>query len=233
MLEPTDKRKHARIESSIVCSLATGSAVFDGVVANLSRGGALVIASRAAAAVGDTVMLMLEREEGLLTLSLPGTVARKDEDEQHGRYGVEFEPLPPDEEAQLAVMLQLLVDGRGQGRRAHPRVAARFEVVCRTESHFRGWVNNLSKGGLSLKSAKDVAVGQPIEVSFGVRGLNRLVEITAEVVSNQSGAGGFLLGLKFTPLTATEQAQVNRTLSLLLEIALPEGEIIPEGEPPR
>lgn len=231
MHEPTDQRKHARIESSIVCTLATGSEVFDGVVANLSRGGALVIASRAAASLGDTVMLMLEREEGLVTLSLPGTVVRKDEDAQHGRYGVAFEPLPPSDQAQLALMLQLLVSGRGQGRREHPRVAARIEVVCRTESLFRGWVDNLSRGGLSLKSVKDVAVGRPIEVSFGVRGLNRLVEIAAEVVSNQAVEGGFRLGLKFTPLTATEQAQVNRTLSLLLDIALPDGEIVPEEEP--
>lgn len=230
MTEPTDKRKHARIESSIVCSLATGSEVFDGVVANLSKGGALIIASRSAAVVGDTVMLMLEREEGLLTLSLPGSVVRKDEDEQHGRYGVEFEPLPPADEAQLAVLLQLLLNGRGQGRREHPRIAARIEVVCRTEELFRGWVNNLSKGGLSLKSLKDVAVGQPIEVSFGVRGLHRLVEITAEVVSNQPAADGFRLGLKFTPLTETEQAQVHRTLSLLLDIALPDAELVPEDE---
>lgn len=226
MSEPSDQRKHARIEASIVCNMATGVDVFDGVVANLSRGGALIIASRSAAEVNETVTLMLEREEGLVSLSLTGTVVRKDEADERARYGVEFEPLPPGDDAQLTMLLQLLINGRGQGRRAHPRVAARVEVVCRTETLFRGWVNNLSKGGLSLKSVKDVAVGQPIEVSFGVRGLNRLVEIAAEVVSNHPMADGFQLGLQFAPLSAAEQAQVNRTLDLLLDIALPDAQLV-------
>lgn len=231
MSEPLDQRKHARIESSLVCNMATGTEVFEGVVANLSRGGALIMASRSAAAVGDTVTLMLEREEGLLSLSLPGTVVRKDEDEERARYGVEFEPLPPGDESQLTMLLQLLINGRGQGRRAHPRIAARIEVVCRTESLFRGWVNNLSRGGLSLRCARDVPVGDPIEVSFGIRGLNRLVEVDAEVVSNHPVEGGFQLGLQFAPLSAEEQAQVNRTLDLLLEIAMPDAQIIADDEP--
>lgn len=231
MSEPSDQRKHARIESSLVCNMATGAEVFEGVVANLSRGGALIMANRTAAVVGDTVTLMLEREEGLVSLSLPGTIVRKDEDEERARYGVEFEPLPPGDESQLTMLLQLLINGRGQGRRAHPRIAARIEVVCRTESLFRGWVNNLSRGGLSLRCARDVPVGDPIEVSFGVRGLNRLVEVDAEVISNHAVEGGFQLGLQFVPLSAEEQAQVNRTLDLLLEIAMPDAQIIADDEP--
>lgn len=230
-MEPSDQRKHARIESSIVCSMATGAEVFESVVANLSRGGALIIASLSAAEVGDPVTLMLERAEGLVTLSLRGAVVRKDEQEERARYGVEFEPLPPDDAAQLSMLLQLLVSGRGQGRRAHPRVATRIEVLCRTEELFRGWVNNLSRGGLALRCVRDVAVGQPIEVSFGVRGLSRLVEVSAEVVSNQPVSGGFQLGLRFAPLSATEQAQVNRTLDLLLELGVPDGEVIADDQP--
>ena len=231
MSEPSDQRKHARIESSLVCNMATGTEVFEGVVANLSRGGALIMANRSAALVGDTVTVMLEREEGLVSLSLPGTVVRKDDDEERARFGVEFEPLPPGDDSQLTLLLQLLINGRGQGRRAHPRIAARIEVVCRTESLFRGWVNNLSRGGLSLRCARDVPVGDPIEVSFGVRGLNRLVEVSAEVVSNHPVEGGFQLGLQFAPLSAAEQTQVNRTLDLLLEIAMPDAEIIADDEP--
>ena len=231
MSEPSDQRKHARIESSLVCNMATGTEVFEGVVANLSRGGALIMANRSAALVGDTVTVMLEREEGLVSLSLPGTVVRKDDDEERARFGVEFEPLPPGDDSQLTLLLQLLINGRGQGRRAHPRIAARIEVVCRTESLFRGWVNNLSRGGLSLRCAREVPVGDPIEVSFGVRGLNRLVEVSAEVVSNHPVEGGFQLGLQFAPLSAAEQTQVNRTLDLLLEIAMPDAEIIADDEP--
>ena len=92
-------------------------------------------------------------------------------------------------------------------------------------------MNNLSRGGLSLRCAREVPVGDPIEVSFGVRGLNRLVEVSAEVVSNHPVEGGFQLGLQFAPLSAAEQTQVNRTLDLLLEIAMPDAEIIADDEP--
>jgi hypothetical protein len=87
-------------------------------------------------------------------------------------------------------------------------------------------VHDLSKGGLSIKSARDVAVGDPISVSFGVRGLKRLVEVTGDVMTSQQVEGGFRLGIRFVPLEADEQAQINRALDLLLEIALPDVEIL-------
>lgn len=230
MSQPSDKRKHARIESSLVCNMATSTNVYDAVVANLSKGGAAIIAGLGAAEVGETVTLLLEREEGLVNLSLPGTVVRKEVQDQRARYGVEFEPLPPDEESQLGMLLQLLLTAAGQGRRAHPRVATRVEVTCRTESIFRAWVSDLSKGGLGLKSVRDVPVGNSISVSFGVRGLKGLVEVSGQVVSNVTVEGGFRLGVSFVPLSAEEQAQVARTLDLLLDIALPDGEVLTDDE---
>ncbi|PZR13260.1 MAG: hypothetical protein DI536_13315 [Archangium gephyra] len=224
--ESAGRRKHARIESSIVCNMATAAAVFDGVVTNLSRGGAAVLASLNASEVGETVTLMLEREEGLIALSLGATVVRKDEQHQRAVYGLEFAPLPPEEESQLDLLLQLILSAAGAGRRAHPRVATLVEVTCRTESIFRGWLRDLSKGGLALKSVREVPLGNPITVSFGVVGLERLVEVSGEVVSSQPVDGGFRLGVKFTPVETTEQAQVTRTLNLLLEIALPDGEVL-------
>lgn len=224
------RRKHARIESSIVCNMATAAAVFDAVVTNLSRGGAAVLASLGAAEVGDTVTLMLEREEGLIALSLGATVVRREEAEQRAVYGLEFAPLPPNEESQLDLLLQLTLSAAGSGRRAHPRVATLVEVTCRTEEIFRGWLRDLSKGGLALKSVRDVAVGSPISVSFGVRGLERLVEVAGEVVSSQRVDDSFRLGVKFTPVTQTEQLQVTRTLNVLLELALPDGDVLEEDD---
>lgn len=221
-----EQRKHARIETSLVCTLATATDAVDAVLANLSKGGAAIIAPLSAASVGDTVTLMLERSEGLVTLALTGTVVWKEEQAARGRYGLEFEPLPPDEESQLGVLLQLLLAGKGSGRRAHPRVATRFEVTCRTEAIFRAWVKDLSKGGLGLKSVKDVPVGHALTVSFGVPGLEGLVEVTGEVVSSQPMEGGFRLGVQFDPLGTLEQAQVHRTLDLLLDIALADGEVL-------
>lgn len=198
----------------------------DAVVANLSKTGAAIIATAGLAEVGDTVTLMLERAEGLVTLALPARVTSSEVEGGRTRYGVEFDPLPPDEDAELGLLLQLLLAGSGQGRRAHARVATRVEVTCRTEEIFRGWVADLSKGGLSLKSQRDVPTGSSISVAFGLRGLSGLVEVSGEVVSSQPAEHGFRLGVRFDALSATEQAQVNRTLDLLLDIALPEGEVL-------
>jgi c-di-GMP-binding flagellar brake protein YcgR len=214
-----EQRKYARIETSLVCTLATATDVVDAVVANLSKGGAALIAPLSAASEGELVTMMVERSEGLVSLALTGTVVRKEEREQRGRYALEFEPLPPDEESRLGMLLQLLLNGAGVGRRAHPRVAARFEVTCRTESIFRGWVSDLSKGGLGLKSVKDVPVGSGLTVSFGLKGLPGLVEVACEVISTQPVDGAFRLGVRFTPVTSVEQEQVNRTLDLLLTMA--------------
>ena len=226
----SDQRRHARIEASLVCSVATATEMVEAVVASLSKSGASIIGPSGAAAEGDTVTLMLERTEGLVTVSLAGTVVRKEERDQRGLYDVRFEPLPPGDEAQLVLLLQLLAAGGGQGRRAHPRVATRVEVVCRTDGIFRGWVNDLSRGGLSVKCVRDVAVGKPIDVSFGVKGLKGLVEVKGEVMSSQPVDGGFRVGVRFVPLSVDDQAQVNRALDLLLDIALPDAQILEDEE---
>ncbi len=209
-----------------MCTLATATDVFDAVVSNLSRGGAAIVSSPAAAEVDETVTLMLEREEGLISLALGATVVRKELKNDRAIYGVEFAAMPPEEESQLDMLLQLVLSAEGQGRRAHPRVATQVEVTCRTESIFLAWLADLSKGGLALKSARDVALGNPITVSFGLRGMERLVEVSGEVVSSHAADGAFRLGVKFTPLSATERAQVLRTLNVLLEISLPPGQVL-------
>ena len=225
-----DQRKYARIEASIACSVATASDAFEGLIANLSKGGAAVLGPDGAAKVGDTLTLMLERTEGVVSLSVPGKVVRVEARGERMLYGVAFDPLPPDDEAQLSLLLQLLAAGKGQGRRAHPRVAARVEVTCKSEDVFRGFLNDLSKGGMSVKTLRDVEVGKPMQVSFGVPGVRGLVEVTGIVVSNQKLEHGWRIGLFFTPLGEEEREQVARLLDVLLGLKVPDAQIVDEGE---
>jgi c-di-GMP-binding flagellar brake protein YcgR len=228
--DPSDQRRYARIESSIVCSVATAVDAFEALVANVSRSGAAIVGPDGAAQIGETVTLMLERAEGLVSLALPGTVVRIEHRGERTLYGVEFEPLPPDEEAQLLLLLQLVASGEGHGRRKHPRVSARVEVDCRTEEIFRGFLQDLSRGGLSVKTLRDVPVGQMMSISFGVSGLKGLVEVAGEVVSSQKLEHGFRIGTRFTPLSEEERAKVDRLLEVLLGIQLPSAEIIEDDE---
>jgi uncharacterized protein (TIGR02266 family) len=226
-VDAAEQRRFARIESSLVCSLATATDAFEAAVVNLSKSGAAILGPDGAARVGDTVTLLVERAEGLMSVALPGQVVRTEERDERTLYGVAFEALPPDEEHQLAMLLQMISAQRGPGRREHPRVAARISVNCRSESIFRGWLNDLSKGGVSVRCAREVKVGQPLTVSFGAPGLKGLVEITGEVVTSQSlETGQWRVGLRFTPLSEDEREQVTRMLDTLLGIALPTAEIV-------
>jgi c-di-GMP-binding flagellar brake protein YcgR len=220
-----EQRKYARIEASISCTVATPTDAFEALVANLSKGGAGIIGPHGAAAVDDTITLMLERAEGLVTLSLSGRVVRVDGKGERALYGVQFDALPPDDERQLALLLQLLAAGRGSGRREHPRVAARIEVACRSEDIFRGFLNDLSKGGMSVKTLRDVPIGEQLVVSFGVSGLKDLVELSGEVVTSQKLPHGFRLGVRFEPIGDDTREQVSRVLDVLLGL-VPTAEIV-------
>jgi len=221
-----DKRKYARIETSISCTVATASDGFDAAVADLSKGGAGVLGPEGACDVGEKVTLMLERAEGVVNLSVPGTVVRRALRGEHTLYGIEFDPLPPDEESQLTMLLQLISSGKGPGRRAHPRVAARVDVTCKSEDSFRGFLNDLSRGGLSVKTLRDVELGKTLVVSFGVPGIRGLVEVAGVVVSNQKLEHGWRIGVFFTPMKDEDREQVNRTLDVLLGIKVVPAELV-------
>ncbi len=73
--------------------------------------------------------LLVERSEGLLVWwRCPAKVVRIEERGERTLYGVDFGALPPDEEHQLAMLLQMVSSGRGPGQRAStpgwPRASA-------------------------------------------------------------------------------------------------------------
>lgn len=222
-----DQRQFARIESSLMCSVATATDAFEAAVVNLSKGGAAILGPDGAAKIGESVTLLIERSEGLMSVALPGEVVRIEERGERMLYGVDFGALPPDEQQQLAMLLQMLSGQSGTGRREHPRVSARIAVRCRSEDVFRAWLNDLSKGGLSVKCAREVKLGRTLTVSFGLPGVKGLVEVSGQVVSAAPIEGGqWRLGVRFVPLSEDERAQVERALETLLGIELPQAEIV-------
>ena len=230
MGDGVDQRKYARIEASISCTVATSLDAFEAEIANLSKSGAGVLGPPAAAKVGEIITLMLERVGEIMSLSVPGQVVRTEARGERMLYGVAFSALPPDQEAQLVELLQYVSSGKGTGRRTYPRVAARVEVSCRSEDIFRGMLNDFSKGGLSVKTLRDVEPGETMTVSFGVPGLKDIVEVTGEVVSSQKLPHGFRLGVQFKPLDETDRLQIEELLDALLGVPLVDAEAVPEGE---
>jgi c-di-GMP-binding flagellar brake protein YcgR len=220
-----EQRRFARIEASLVCSVATSTDAFDAVVVNLSKGGVAILGPDGAARTGETITLLVERDGA--SIALPGEIVRTEGRDERMLYGVQFGALPPDEEQSLVTLLHVLSASKGPGRREHPRVAARISVNCRDEEVFRGWLNDLSKGGLSVRCGKAVSPGDTLAVSFGAAGITNLVEVAGEVVScKRIDHASWRVGVRFDPLAEEVRAEVARVLDTLLGIALPAGIVV-------
>ena len=215
-----DRRRWARIEASLECTVASADQTFDAQVVNVSRGGVALLAGAGRLKAGESVSVMLERAEGSIALAFSGTVVRIVGEGAETIYGVHFEALPPDSEEQLLGLLRLLADGRGSGRREHPRVSALINVRCQTRERFDAKLRDLSRGGFSIRCPGLIAPGALVSVEFGVAPHDSLISIEGRVMHVEVLPDGkHLAGLSFTPPTPEQRAKVQQLLDLLLGLA--------------
>jgi c-di-GMP-binding flagellar brake protein YcgR len=211
-----ERRRWARIEASLECTVASEDQTFEAKVVNVSRGGVAVLAPAGLVKEGETVSVMLERAEGI-SLAVSGTIVRIVGEGEDTVYGVHFEALPPDSEEQLLALLKLLAGGRGPGRREHPRVSARISVRCKSRERFDALLNDLSKGGFSIRCPGAVEEGAMLSVEFGVAEHAELISIEGKVMHVEALPDGkHIAGLSFTPPTLEQRTRVQQLLDLLL-----------------
>ncbi len=212
-----ERRRWARIEASLECTVASADQTFEAQVVNVSRGGVAVMAPSGLIKDGESVSVMLERGEGTISLAVSGTVVRIVGEGDETVYGVHFEALPPDSEEQLVALLKLLAGGRGPGRREHPRVSTRINVRCKSRERFDALLSDLSKGGFSIRCPGAVEEGALLTVEFGVAQHAELIAIEGKVMHVEALPDGkHIAGLSFTPPTAEQRAKVQQLLDLLL-----------------
>ncbi len=217
-----ERRRWARIEASLECTVASADQTFEAKVVNVSRGGLAVLAAAGQVKEGETVSVMLERAEGEITLAVSGTVVRIVGEGEEAVFGVRFEALPPDSEEQLLALLKLLAGKRGGGRREHPRVSARVSVRCKSRERFDGLLNDLSQGGFSIRCPAPVEKGSQLSVEFGIAEHAELIWIEGTVTHVEvSPDGKHIAGLRFTPPTPEQRARVQQLLDLLLGLGEP------------
>lgn len=216
-LDQAERRRWARIEASLECTVAAADQTFDAKVVNLSRSGVAVMAASGLTQVGESVAVMLDQLEGGLSLGLSGAVARIVGSGEDTVYGIHFEALPPDTEQELVWLLRMLAGGKGGGRRAHPRVSARISVKCKSKERFEALLNDLSRGGFSIRCPAKVEKGATLEVEFGVAEHSDLLTIEGLVTHVEATADGKrIAGLSFTPPSLEQREKVQQLLVLLL-----------------
>lgn len=210
-----ERRKWARIEASLECTVASADQTFDAKVVNVSKSGIAVMAPAGQLTQGETASVMLERSD--LALAVSGEVVRIVEAGDETVYGIHFEALPPDSEEQILALLKSLAAGKGGGRRAHPRVATRIKVQCKSREKFDAWLNDLSKGGFSIRCPGPVEEGATVTVEFGIADHPGLITIDGIVKHVEELPGKVhIAGLSFTPPTPEQQRKVHDLLDLLI-----------------
>jgi c-di-GMP-binding flagellar brake protein YcgR len=218
-LDGREQRKHARIETGLDCTVIAGDIDFTARVANLSRGGAGLVGPEGKAELGTQLLILLERKEGDFALALQARVVRMLPQPNGTQYGVHFEDMPPDIDAELLRLLTVLAAGPGQGRRESPRVATRVRVKCASREDFEATLNDLSLGGLSVTSDYAIEVGEALGVDFSVGDGGVITAVSGVAVGvNQLEDGRCRVSVKFEPPTPEDRTRVLLLLELMLAL---------------
>ncbi len=226
-----DQREFARIETNVVCSVATAATSFEAQVMNLSLSGAALVGPPGAAEKGESVTLLLEQPESMMSFALSAEVVRIAPQGDQVVYGVHFEALPPDVRGELVMMLRMIAAGRGSKRREAPRVASRVVVTCATQDSFRAVLNDLSRGGFSVRCKRALKLGELLQAKFGVKGLPRLLDLQGPVVNvTELPDGHFRVGVKFDPLPEASLSRVMNLLEVLMGLGPRQGVIVEDDD---
>lgn len=229
-VDKDERRQSGRVEASLECTLASEVATVEAQVQNLSRTGAGLLAEPGAATVGALVSLLLERAEGMFSLGLSATVVRAMPRGERFFYGLRFEPMPPDLERELLMLLKTLAAGRGGGQRQHARVAARIDVHCRSRERFEATLKDLSLGGMSVRCPRALNLGDELEVNFGIEGHQKLFVVRGQVLRCSLDGERFLVGIKFPPPSDAQRADVLRLLDALLSLGPRQAMVIDDDD---
>ncbi len=194
------------------------STSFEAQLHNLSMSGAGLVGPPGAAEKGEAVTLMLEHNEGVVSFAVSATVVRIAPAEgEQAVYGVHFDALPPDTRGELVMMLRMIAAGRGSKRRAAPRVGSRLTVTCNSSHSFRAVLNDLSRGGFSVRSKRAMTIGEQLRAKFGVAGLPGLLDLQGPVVNVVPLKDGtFRVGVQFEQLPKETLQRVMSLIEVLL-----------------
>lgn len=226
-----ERRAHGRIETDLSCGIATADASHEGTIANLSMGGAALLAAVGIAQAGDSVGLSIEPPEPFSPMVLTAEVLRVEEQQGQGLYRVRFSPMAPTDRESLVELLRALARGRGQGKRQHARIEHRLDLICRTPVEFRATLRDISRGGLALACGHAMALGTKVEAVMGFEDQPGLARFSGTVVHVQElGPGQFRTGVRFEAMTEDRQRHLDALIDILLGLGPRQGVVVEEDD---
>jgi c-di-GMP-binding flagellar brake protein YcgR len=119
----------------------------------------------------------------------------------------------------IEAFVESALGGDGGGKRAHPRVQHRIEVICKTSKRAKGMLHDISRGGMRVLVEDAVAVGDSLtaEILFGK--LEKPLVLTGQVVRVKTDETGQkqLAGVKLGDVPEESQQLLDKLLKMLLQ----------------
>jgi len=208
-----ERRRRARIAIQLPCTLSGIDGPVQGEILDVSTIGAKVVTESRAANDDDDVAL---KAEGL---QVAGRIMYARERDGKIVNGVQFMATDAEAYRSVEAFVAALMEGDGGGKREHPRVQHRVQVVCRTSKRAKGMLQDISKGGMRVLVEDVVKVGDELTAEITVGKLEEKLVLTGKVVRVKSDDAGekHLAGVKLGDIPDDMRGLLDKLLAMIMK----------------
>jgi c-di-GMP-binding flagellar brake protein YcgR len=202
---PTENRTQFRISVSVPIKVLwpheqkpVGAKLVD-----ISWGGALIHVDDAKTNSGDTLQIILPRQQGG-SISIGAKILRTWENPDGNGHSVaaRFYKLSTRDEAKLEEILEYLAQSADiEGQRHHARLTQRLDIQFDGEQELLATLDDISKGGLGITVPDPLQIGQSLQIVISTLDESCSLKLRARVVRQEPlrmrATRVFRVGLKF------------------------------------
>ncbi len=208
-----ERRRRARVSIQLPCTLKGPETSAQGDILDISTIGAKVVTPEKAAVDDDDVTLSTDG------LEVTGRVMYARERDGKWVNGVQFLAMDAEEYGQIESFVEGVLEGDGGGKREHPRVQHRVQVMCKTPKRAKGMLQDISRGGMRVLVEDTVKVGDSLTAEIMVGKLKDPLVLSGEVVRVKTDDAGekHLAGVKLGDVPPDSQRLLDKLLATLLK----------------
>lgn len=208
-----ERRRRARVAIQLPCTLKGPDKSAEGQIHDISTIGARVVSSERAADDMQDVELVTKG------LEVSGRIMYSRERDGKFVTGVQFMAMDADLYRSVEKFVEDTLSGDGGGKREHPRVQHRVQVVCKTSKRAKGMLHDISRGGMRVLVEDVVKVGDELTAEIKVGNLEKRLVLTGEVVRVKSDEAGekHMAGVKLGDVPEESRALLDKLLTSILK----------------
>jgi len=188
---------------------------------NISIGGAAVRIPHAVANLGEQIQIHLPLAGNIDNL-LSAEIVWFDNEREQLLVGLRFQNVEGSIRDKLHKLIELFLDAEGSERRKYPRVAHRIPVKCGAPEELQAILENISLGGIALKTENAVKAGEDVEIEIPRPQSDEPLVLPGQIIYcnpiAKPSSAPFRVGIKFKALTPDQLQEVRTVLELMLQL---------------